>query len=107
MAIVFLRAPTEFGPRTIVFVATSDAAALLSETAAFDEISILPDRPAYTSVAQIVAQREMELDKEIARIKRRDARRANKRPDLFNNVTRLYPAKGKQDDTRPKVTKRQ
>lgn len=95
MAIIFLRTETENGPRTIVFVASDEDARLLSDTAKFDAIAILPPRPAYASVAQIVAQRAQELDREISRIDRRNARRIQKRPDLFN-VTRIYPKEAKK-----------
>lgn len=87
MAIIFLRTATEHGPRTIVFVATDEAARLLSETTNFDDIAILSERPAYASIAQIVAHRTQELDRELARIKRRNDRR---RKDQ-SNVTKLFP----------------
>lgn len=106
MSLVFLRTKTDNGPRTIVFSAGEDQARLLADTAIFDEIAILPSRPAYASVAQIVAQRTQELDRELAIIKRRNARRAAKRPDLFSNVTKLFPAKGKKHDTGRSLRKR-
>lgn len=94
MAIVFLLTKTDMGPRTIVFVASENDARLLSDTAKFEAMAILPDRPAYASVAQIVAHRAKELDREIRKAKR----------DLFN-VTRLFP-KGESHDTGRSLRKR-
>lgn len=64
MSIVFLRTITDHGPRTIVFTANDADARLLSARLVLDRetdvpaMMILPDRPAYSSVAQILAQRK-------------------------------------------------
>lgn len=105
MSIIFMRAITDYGPRTIVFAAGESQARLLAETATYDAITILPPRPAYASVAQIVAMRTKLLDAELARIKRRKERRAATRPDA-SNITRIYPTKGAENDARGKVSKR-
>lgn len=93
MNIVFARTKTDKGPRTIVLT-TPDGHALsesfaLDDTAVWDDklvpaMVVLPERPAYSSVAQIVALRDAELEKELKAIERRNKRR--KAPD---NVTRL------------------
>lgn len=95
MSIIFMRAITDSGPRTIVFAAGEAQARLWAETATYDAITILPPRPAYASVAQIVAMRTKLLDAELARIKRRKERRAASSPDA-SNITRIYPAKGQR-----------
>lgn len=66
MSIVFLRTITDHGPRTIVFTTNDADARLLSARLVLDRetdvpaMMILPDRPAYSSVAQIVAQRKQD-----------------------------------------------
>lgn len=63
MSIVFLRTNTAHGPRTVVFTASNTDARLLADRLVLDRetdvpsMMILPDRPAYSSVAQILAQR--------------------------------------------------
>jgi len=93
MNLIFARTKTDKGPRTIVLT-TIDGHALsesfaLDDTAIWDgklvpAMMVLPERPAYASVAQIVAARAAALDKEIRAIERRAKRR--KMPD---NVTKL------------------
>lgn len=104
MSIVFLRTATDHGPRTIVFSASESDARLLSERMMMDAntevapMMTLPDRGPYSSVAQIVAHRTKELDREIARLSWRNARRD--KTDLFN-VTKLFPRGKKNDGRRP------
>lgn len=66
VSIVFLRTATDHGPRTIVFTTNNSDARLLSARLVLDKetdvpaMVILPDRPAYASVAQILAQRKQD-----------------------------------------------